>query len=193
MPSCKLRSGAFPTAIICRMASDEAYSSFLDQANQDTGAAKATSQPASTSTKTTDTDVPVSLLQVEQFYVSDADEPFEPVSLKWSGSNMPSESTSSSSTLTHPRTQVEKHADASTLDEFCDLIGHRSEVTTLTVEEFDPKGQYRDVLQAVEEAGDGKVRVYRIDHGRTRAEYYVVGFDRKGQKVVGMKAKAVES
>ena len=61
------------------------------------------------------------------------------------------------------------------------------------VEEFDPKGQYKDVLQAVEEAGDGKARVYRIDHGRTRLEYYVVGLDRKGQKVVGMKAKAVES
>ncbi|KAL8824239.1 MAG: hypothetical protein Q9191_005194 [Dirinaria sp. TL-2023a] len=163
---CKLRSGAFPTAT---MASDEAYSSFLDQANQDTGATKATTKPAPASTKTTDTDVPVSLQQVEQFYVSDADEPFEPVSLKWSGSNMPSE------------------------NEFRDLIGHGSEVTTVEVEEFDPKGQYRNVLQAVEEAGDGKARVYRIGHGRTRAEYFVVGFDRTGQKIVGMKAKAVES
>ena len=94
------------------MASDEAYSSFLDQANQDTGATKTTTKPASASTKATDTDVPVSLQQVEQFYVSDADEPFEPVSLKWNGSNMPSESTPIRLKLTHPTTQMGKSADA---------------------------------------------------------------------------------
>lgn len=74
------------------MASDEAYSSFLDQANQDTGAAKASSTSKSASTKAVDTDVTAALQEVEQNYVSEADEPFEPVSLKWSGSNMPSES-----------------------------------------------------------------------------------------------------
>ena len=75
------------------MASDEAYSSFLDQANQDTGASKASAESSAATTKATDTDVPVSLQKVEQYYVSEADEPFEPISLKWSGSNMPSEST----------------------------------------------------------------------------------------------------
>lgn len=75
-----------------RMASDEAYSAFLDQANQDTGAAKASTNSASATTKAVDTEVPVSLQKVEQYYVSEADEPFEPVSLKWNGSNMPSES-----------------------------------------------------------------------------------------------------
>jgi len=75
-----------------RMASDEAYSAFLDQANQDTGAAKASTKSTSATTKATDTDVPISLQKVEQYYVSEADEPFEPVSLKWNGSNMPSES-----------------------------------------------------------------------------------------------------
>ena len=76
------------------MASDDAYSSFLDQANQDTGAAKASTQSKgqTASTKAVDTDVPALLQKVEQYYTSEADEPFEPVSLVWSGKNMPSES-----------------------------------------------------------------------------------------------------
>ncbi len=76
------------------MSSDEAYSSFLDQANQDTGASKVSAQSKSASTKAVDTDVPATLQKVEQYYTSEADEPFEPVSLKWSGKNMPSESAS---------------------------------------------------------------------------------------------------
>jgi hypothetical protein len=73
--------------------SDDAYSSFLDKANQDTGASKASTQSKSASTKAVDTEVPATLQKVEQYYVSEADEPFEPVSLKWDGKNMPSEST----------------------------------------------------------------------------------------------------
>lgn len=76
-----------------RIMSDDAYSSFLDKANQDTGASKASTQSKSASTKAADTEVPAALRNVEQYYVSEADEPFEPVSLKWDGKNMPSEST----------------------------------------------------------------------------------------------------
>jgi hypothetical protein len=76
------------------MSSDDAYSAFLDQANQDTGAhAPAASQKSSSAQlKTTDTEVPAALLGVDAYYVSEADEPFEPVSLKWTGRDMPSES-----------------------------------------------------------------------------------------------------
>ena len=76
------------------MSSDEAYSSFLDQANQDTGTSKPSAQTKSgnASVKAVDTDIPATLQKVEQYYVSEADEPFEPVSLKWNGRNMPSES-----------------------------------------------------------------------------------------------------
>ena len=45
----------------------------------------------------------------------------------------------------------------------------------------------------MEKAGDGKTRIYRLETGKSRAEYYVVGFDKQGGKVVGLKAKAVES
>ena len=77
---------------LSRTMSDEAYSSFLDQANQDTGASKASTKSKSAATKAVDTDVPATLQKVDQYYTSESDEPFEPVSLKWSGKNMPSES-----------------------------------------------------------------------------------------------------
>lgn len=75
------------------MSSGDAYSNFLDKANQDTGASKAPAQSKTASTKAVNTDVPMTLKAVEQYYTSEADEPFEPVSLKWDGRNMPSEST----------------------------------------------------------------------------------------------------
>ena len=45
----------------------------------------------------------------------------------------------------------------------------------------------------MEKVGDGKARIYKLETGKSRAEYYVVGFDAKGGKIVGLKAKAVES
>ncbi|KAL8947799.1 MAG: hypothetical protein Q9222_005956 [Ikaeria aurantiellina] len=151
------------------MSSDDAYSSFLEQANQDTGGSNVTTQDNTSSTKAVDSEIPPALLKIEQYYTSEADEPFEPVSLQWEGSNIPSE------------------------NEFADLIGHDSEVSTMSTKEFDPHGQYKDVLQTVEKAGDGKSRIFRVGHGKTRAEYYIVGLDKDTSKVVGMKAKAVES
>lgn len=74
------------------MASDEDYGAFLDKANQDTGAStqpkSSTSKP---STKAVDTEIPASLQKIEAYYTSEADEPFEPVSLSWKGEAMPSE------------------------------------------------------------------------------------------------------
>lgn len=72
------------------MSSDADYASFLDKANQDTGASKASTQQSSSqqqkySTQSVDTDVPAAVKDVDEYYTSEADEPFEPVSLKWSG------------------------------------------------------------------------------------------------------------
>ncbi|KAL8935531.1 MAG: hypothetical protein Q9211_004651 [Gyalolechia sp. 1 TL-2023] len=151
------------------MSSDDAYSSFLDQANQDTSASKATANNKTARTKAVDTEIPVGLQNVDQYYTSEADEPFEPVSLRWDGNNMPSE------------------------DELADLVGHDSEVSTMSTKEFDPRGLYKDVLQTVEKAGDGQSRIFRIGYGKTRVEYYVIGLDREKGRVVGLKAKAIES
>ncbi|KAM0796143.1 hypothetical protein BDR22DRAFT_868186 [Usnea florida] len=170
---CKDRPSNILQAIICKQSlrkmSDDTYSSFLDQANQDTGASKPSTKSKSVATKAVDTDVPVVLQEVDQYYTSESDEPFVPVSLKWSGKNMPSE------------------------NEFGKLIEHKSEVSTLTTKEFDPQGEYKKVMEAVERSGDGKTRIYRVEHDRTRVEYYVVSFDKEGGKIVGLKAQAVES
>ena len=63
----------------------------------------------------------------------------------------------------------------------------------MSAKEFDLKGQYKEVLQAVEKAGDGKARIFRVETGKARVEYYVVGFDKEAGKVVGLKARSVES
>lgn len=76
------------------MSSDEAYGSFLERANQDTGASKEdSSSTAAINTKSVDTDVPQQLQNIEQYYTSEVDEPFEPVSLSWDGPELPSEGT----------------------------------------------------------------------------------------------------
>lgn len=71
------------------MSSDADYASFLDKANQDTGGVEQqNSSKKSYSTKSVDTAVPKALEQVEEYYTSDADEPFEPVALKFEGSSV---------------------------------------------------------------------------------------------------------
>ncbi|MCJ1312320.1 hypothetical protein MMC25_005994 [Agyrium rufum] len=153
---------------------DSAYTDFLDKANQDTGASAQVSSASgggkSAGIRTVDTDVPAHLKGVDVYYVSDADEPFEPVSLKWEGDSVPGE------------------------DEFKSLLNAKGDISTLSTKEFDPKGEYKDVLGAVEKVGsDGEVKIYRIETSGTRVEYWVVGYDKKGGRVVGLRAKAVES
>ena len=64
---------------------------------------------------------------------------------------------------------------------------------------FDPKNQYATVLKAVRKAASGSdksdvgVKVYRIEMGSTRLEYWVLALDEKGERIVGMKARGVES
>lgn len=79
-----------------KMASDEDYAAFLDKANEDPnkGVAKAQSS-GKIQLKAVDdgVKVPAALKEVtkDAFYVSDADEPFEPVCLKHSGKTLPDE------------------------------------------------------------------------------------------------------
>jgi hypothetical protein len=67
--------------------SDADYTAFLDKANQDTGSASAQQQQEKKGygTKSVNTEVPEVLQNVQEYYVSDADEPFEPVSLAYDG------------------------------------------------------------------------------------------------------------
>ena len=62
----------------------------------------------------------------------------------------------------------------------------------MSVKEFDPKGQYKSVISAVEEVGGGnKVQVFRLEMSGARVEYWVVVVG--DGRVLGVRAKAVES
>ena len=67
------------------MSSDADYGSFLDQANQDVSGGGSASASENVALKTVDGAVPARLKKLDAFYTSEADEPFEPVSLKWDG------------------------------------------------------------------------------------------------------------
>ncbi|KAF2114679.1 hypothetical protein BDV96DRAFT_647370 [Lophiotrema nucula] len=146
------------------MASDEDYASFLDKANQPSGGAS-TQSTKKVGTKSVDTAVPNVLESVEEYYTSDADEPFEPVSLKYSGSSISAQ-------------------------ELKKLLGHGEEVTSVSESEF---GGYEKVLEAVKKAGNGQVGIFKVVLGGTRSEFFVLSVDEKEGRVVGLKALAVES
>jgi len=159
------------------MASDEDYAAFLDKANADPneGVSK-TQSSGKVELKAVDqgVSIPAALKKVtkDAFYVSDSDEPFEPVGLKLSGKTLPDEA-SFAKLVHHPNP---KNADVSILD-----IG-----------EWDSQGQYKDIVDATREATKGSdIRVYRISRSGSRIEYWVVGVS--DGKLLGVKALAIES
>lgn len=80
--------------------------------------------------------------------------------------------------------------------EFAKLVDHsdpeKADVSIMDPSDWDTRGQYAKLLDAVREAGKGNdVRVYKIVRDKTRVEYYLVT-NAEG-KIVGVKALAVES
>ena len=82
-----------PTTQTRTMSSDDAYMSFLNRANADLSAGQQ-QQPQSQGTSSARTQtvdaknqnqIPASLQSIDAFYVSETDEPFEPVVLGWEG------------------------------------------------------------------------------------------------------------
>ncbi len=73
------------------------------------------------------------------------------------------------------------------------------QVEEMSVEEFDPRGEYGEVIEAVRKAGgDGsgkeEVKCFRLEGERkSRVFYYVVGLDGKVGRLVGVRAVSVES
>lgn len=151
------------------MSSDADYAAFLDKANQDTGGSASAQSAQKVGTKAVDTVVPKALESIEAYYISDADEPFEPVALKFEGK------------------------EGVKPEELKKLIGHDAEVEEVSEKDFDPQGQYANVVEAVKKAGNGRASFFRVEHGSTRAEYYVVSVSVGEGKLVGLKALAVES
>ncbi|KEQ69770.1 hypothetical protein M436DRAFT_55197 [Aureobasidium namibiae CBS 147.97] len=155
------------------MSSDQEYANFLEKANQDTGSSSNEVKSSGfAQTKAVDSAVPKSLNNVDAFYQSDTDEPFESVALKYG----------------------KKDSISQAADKFADLINHSGEVEEISVKDWNVKNHYAEVVEAVKEAGSDKadVQVFRVAHGSTRCEYYIVTLNDEGV-IVGVKAKAVES
>lgn len=71
------------------MSSDADYAAFLDKANEDVAPAEQQDLgKKGYGTKSVNVEVPKALESVEEYYVSDADEPFEPVALGFSGDSV---------------------------------------------------------------------------------------------------------
>ncbi|KKZ67297.1 hypothetical protein EMCG_07016 [[Emmonsia] crescens] len=190
------------------MSSDDAYAAFLDKANEDpaknTPTTQQQGQEEHVQTRTTDPSqcVPTVLSDVEMYYTSDTDEVFEPVALDWSGAaagRWPGVDEFKSLILPSSSTRTFSASAAAEAEDM--------QISILTPSSFDPKNHYATVLHAVRTAVNGgnerdmegvEVKVYRVQMGRTRAEYWVVGLDRcegdgKGGRIVGLRAKAIES
>ncbi|EEP81431.1 predicted protein [Uncinocarpus reesii 1704] len=173
------------------MSSDDAYASFLEQANAEPSAqVKQTSKPSPSfhATKTVDENqrIPTVLQDVEQYYISEADETFEPVVLAWDAAGQGR----------WPDNEQFKSLIFSSSD------APELEISTLSLSDFDPRNQYQTVFHAIrtavsgseaKETRDVELQVYRIQHDQTRAEYWVMGLDTSERRLVGMKARAVES
>ncbi|KAJ6090499.1 hypothetical protein N7486_009314 [Penicillium sp. IBT 16267x] len=163
------------------MASDDAYMDFLNKANADhSGGQKASTQGAKTRTVDDSLKVPTPLQQVEVYYVSESDEPFEPVVLRFKGAakgEWPSADDLSS--------LISPDADIS------------GQISTLDTSSFDPRNEYTKVLQAVRKAteeSDPDIKVYRVERSSTTVEYYVLALDSaEGGRIVGLVAKSVET
>ena len=164
------------------MASDEDYTSFLEKANQPTGAATASTTSSAISKLPNQADlpsqsssIPPALKSLDVAFTSESDEPFEPFAVPYPISSLP---------------------DAA---EFAKVIKHekgKAGVEELSVKDFDPNGEYAGVLEKVAKAAGnkGEVRCFRVDAGRsTKVLYYVVALDTEGGRLVGVRAMSVES
>ncbi|KAJ5215475.1 uncharacterized protein N7498_001882 [Penicillium cinerascens] len=169
--------------------SDDAYSSFLDKANSDLNAGRSQQGSGTARTETVDTNVkvPAPLQSVDAYYISDTDEPFEPVAFKWEGASK--------------GTWPSADQLSSLISPSADLSGA---IETLSASSFDPKDQYTSVLHAVRAAaaveGDSSadksavdIKVYRVELSSTKIEYWILALEPSEGRLVGLRAKAVES
>jgi len=59
--------------------------------------------------------------------------------------------------------------------------------------DFDPRGQYSAVIDAVTKAGKGDIGYFKAEIDQTRSEYLVLIADSERNRLVGLKALAIES
>lgn len=75
------------------------------------------------------------------------------------------------------------------------MIGAQTgqEIRQLEPDQWDIRGNYKDIVDAVATASGNAVRVYRVEGSGSRVEYFVVGLDTNERKVVGVKVLSIES
>ncbi len=170
------------------MSDDASYMSFLNKANADPKSGQGSTMAESESTSqrhssfdptssSTANALPASLKSLpDVMYTSDTDSPFEPVVFNYSGDGLPS---------AKEFTTVLSHAHKGK--------GDVGEVEELSMKDFDPRGEYKEIIQRVEQAGKGKqgAKVFRVEASSTRVEYYVLTVGERN--LIGVVAKAVES
>jgi hypothetical protein len=85
-------------------------------------------------------------------------------------------------------------------DQFSSLIASTppSNIETLSPSAVDPRGQYASVIKAVQTAAasaptNADVKIYRVEVGHNRVEYWIVALDAAAGTIVGLKAKAIET
>jgi hypothetical protein len=180
------------------MSDDASYTSFLEKANADptqganTNTNNTHEQASSASERRTKFDptaggtssssdispevLPASLKSLPNItYISDTDSLFEPVVINYAdNSTLPSPSDFAKCLQHH------KHHDPGNVEE-------------LTTQDFDPRGEYTEIIERVEKAGNpgAGVKVFRVEVSKTRAEYYIVTVGER--MLIGVVAKAVES
>lgn len=175
------------------MAEDTSYSTFLARANQDPRSgheaeAESTSQARSkfdpSSGTSSNEAIPASLRDINATFVSDTDSDFEPVFFSYASDSLPS------------------------TDEFKKVLGVKGEnarhIEQVSESQFDARGQYKDVIERVRNAGkeargkrgkdnsgESGAKVFRVQVDGTRVEYYVISVGERS--LVGVVAQAVES
>lgn len=184
----------FSTTLSSKMADDASYNTFLTRANQDPSSghsaeghstSQARSQFDPSSKSSSQGAVPASLRDLNVTYTSDTDSEFEPVFLSYASDDLPD------------------------VEQFTKVLGVKGEnaanIAELSISDFDPRGQYKDVIEKVKSAGveergkrgagagepAAKVFKVQLDGSGTRIEYYIVSVGERS--LVGVVAKAVES
>ena len=67
-------------------------------------------------------------------------------------------------------------------------------MSTISEADFDPRGQYDQVVQNVKAVvRGGNVKIFRVEGSGARVEYWVVGESRDRMAVFGLRTVAVES
>ena len=156
------------------MSSDADYEAFLNKAQSDRENAPTSSDSSNLHVAELQTeDVPNELHALHstskgtRVYTSDADEPFIPVSLKY---------------------EEDHDVDLKSFEKVTGTKGAKE----IKVKEWDPKGEYADVIKKVEEATKAKhVSLFEVDGKGSRVWFWIVAKEKGGKRLLGYRVLSV--